>query len=160
MSGARFNIADLPPHMQAQARAQLEKTPAPVVAPGIPKVAPVAKPMIRQHKGDGMNKWEREYSAILDIQWSHIYREVSLPLANGLKYKLDFLCVSNVGDTPAAIESKIVVVAGYEVKGRRRSTGIAKIKMAARLYPWIKFTLATKKRKKDGGGWTKENVLP
>lgn len=110
------------------------------------------KPRIRQRKGDGMNHWEREYLAILDIQWSHIHREVALPLANGLRYKLDFLCVST--------KEKEIEVVGYEVKGFARSTGIAKLKMAARLYPWIVFFLATKRKKRDGGGWAEERVWP
>lgn len=114
--------------------------------------ATVEKARIRQHKGDGMNRWEREYLAVLDVQWSHIHREVSLPLANGLRYKVDFLCVST--------KQPALEVVGYEVKGRARSTGIAKLKMAASLYPWIVFFLVTKRRKKDGGGWTEERVLP
>jgi hypothetical protein len=104
---------------------------------------------IRQRQGDGMNKWEREFRDYIAPQFENIHREVSLPLANGLRYKLDFLCVDKLG-----------VVMGYEVKGFARSTGIAKLKMAASVYPWIKFVLVTKQGKMKGGGWDKEAVMP
>lgn len=106
---------------------------------------------IRQRAGDGMNAWEREYRAALlaDFPGSSIHREVALPLANGLSYKVDFL----VGRPERA-------PLGYEVKGLARAAGIAKLKMAATVYPWIQFYLVTKKRKRDGGGWAVERVLP
>jgi hypothetical protein len=116
------------------------------------KASAVEKKRIRQHQGDGMNKWERAYLAVLDIQWSHIHRNVSLPLANGLVYKLDFLVVSTSGVS--------VVIEGHEVKGRARPTGIAKIKMAASLYPWIRFKLVTKNPKASFTPWAIEPVLP
>lgn len=158
---ARFTIADLPPKFQAQIAAQLAGG-KPI---GMARAAEVAKieivphadkKRIRQHAGDGMNNWEREYAAKLAAQYPGcaIHREVSLPLANGLRYKVDFLVA--VHDK----ESGKASVFGYEVKGLARSTGIAKAKMAARIFPWILFTLATKRRKKHGGGWSEETVLP
>ena len=110
-----------------------------------------AKKRVQQHAGDGMNGWERAYRAELIMTfpgWT-CHREVSLPLANGLRYKVDFL-VGKPGATPL----------GFEVKGQARAAGIAKLKMAATLYPWITFKLVTKKRKKDGGGWDVQNILP
>jgi hypothetical protein len=117
-----------------------------LVTPAV--AAPVAPKRIRQHAGDSMNTWEREWRACVAHCYEHIYREVSLPLANGLRYKVDFLCVDTMG-----------AVYGYEVKGFARSTGIAKLKMAATLYPWIKFVLVSKRTKREGGGWNKEEVL-
>lgn len=111
------------------------------------KVAPAAKRIRQRTTGDGMNKWEREFGAHLALHWENVHREVSLPLANGLRYKVDFLCADGV------------FVAGFEVKGFARSTGIAKLKMAARLYPWVRFHLATK-RKDLPGGWALEEVFP
>jgi len=109
---------------------------------------------IRQHQGDGMNKWEREYRALILKKWPDcfIHREVSFPLANGVKYKLDFLRVLITDDGCNCV--------GFEVKGQARQAGIIKVKIAAQAYPWITFRLVTKRRKKDGGGWAEETVLP
>lgn len=106
-----------------------------------------AKKRIRQKSGDGMNKWERDFRAeYLEPRFASIHREVSLPLANGLRYKVDFLCCHTSGSPK-----------GYEVKGVARAAGIAKLKMAATLYPWIAFRLVTKRK---GGGWDIEEVRP
>ncbi len=100
---------------------------------------------IRQHQGDGMNKWEREWRERITPFYEHIHREVSLPLANGLRFKIDFLCVDRFG-----------AVFGHEVKGRCLPAGIAKLKMAATLYPWITFRMAGK----VDGEWVTEDVKP
>jgi len=107
----------------------------------------VKKPMIRQRKGDGMNKWEREFYQILTSLNQNVHREVSLPLANGLRYKVDFI----VGGKRLDGGSNVL---GYEVKGFRRSTGIAKLKMAAALYTWITFYLVTREK----GVWQYQEV--
>lgn len=109
---------------------------------------------IRQKTGDGMNGWEREFrESYLVPRWLHIHREVSLPLANGLRYKVDFLC-AHTGQIWAGEVRDII---GYEVKGQARAAGIAKLKMAARLYPWIGFRLVTKRK---GSGWDIQEILP
>lgn len=117
-----------------------------------PSQCEIAKPRIRQHKGDGMNKWEREYSATLKLRCTHVYREVSLPIANGSVFKIDFLC--------ATVEGDRLFVSGYEVKGRALPAGIVKLKVAASLYPWIQFVMVTKRKKREGGGWSEERILP
>lgn len=109
------------------------------------------KKRIKQRSGDGMNQWEREWRATIAGQWQHIYREPALPLANGCVFKVDFLCVSSIGDR--------LVIEGHEIKGRARVAGIAKLKIAARLFPWIAFRLVTKRRKAEGGGFSVEEVL-
>lgn len=126
----------------------------PVLPVPIAALVPIVQgKRIRQHAGDGLNNWERSYwQTELDGRWTYIYREVAFPLANGLKYKLDWLVVRKA-DGALTIE-------GHEVKGRALAAGIAKVKMAARLYPWIAFKLVTKRRKKQGGGWAIEEVLP
>jgi hypothetical protein len=112
----------------------------------VPPPAPIQKKRIRQCQGDGMNKWEREWRDRIAPFYEHIHREVSLPLANGLRYKVDFLCVDQFG-----------AVFGHEVKGIARATGIAKLKMAAALYPWIAFRLVTK-RGQGRDDWDVEDV--
>ena len=110
------------------------------------------KQPIRQRKGDGMNKWEREFLAVimaLKIESQTVHREVSLPLANGLRYRVDFLVGCRTFDDKSHVFA-------YEVKGLRRSTGIAKLKMAATLYPWITFYLVTR----ENGVWQYTKVQP
>jgi hypothetical protein len=106
------------------------------------------KPMknrIRQNSA-GLNKTEAAYLQKLKADgWKHIYREPGLPLANGVKYNVDFLVVNEAGR-----------VEGHEVKGRAFSTGIVKLKVAASLFPWIGFKLITKR----GSGWAIEEVMP
>lgn len=148
-------ITDLNPAFLARNRAEIERQLRPRTiraepAPDLPQAT--QKKRIRQRQGDGMNKWERAYLARLESVWRHVHREVSLPLANGLRYKVDFLCARDLDDGGFSIE-------GHEVKGRARSTGIAKIKMAASVYPWIRFFLATK-NKRAASGWDIERVLP
>ncbi|RRJ96835.1 hypothetical protein Ga0100231_024010 [Opitutaceae bacterium TAV4] len=137
----RVTIADLSPKFQAEAYRQITTKTTPTMTP---TAEPTAKPRIRQKSGDGLNKWEREHHERIRREWRHVYREPTLPLANGLRYKPDFL-VHFGGDTEA-----------HEVKGHMRDDAAAKIKMAAHLYPWIKFRLFWKER----GQWKMQEVLP
>lgn len=148
-------LTDLPPRFHEQVRQQLAQAakgrvsahPAAILAPA----RPLAKPTLRQSRSDNMNKWEREFLAYLqsDRPNASIHREVSLPLANGLRYKVDFVVASKIMDTGAAL------VGAFEVKGRRLPAGIAKLKMAARLYPWISFHIVTKRN----GAFVTERVF-
>lgn len=135
------------PALRAKLAASLVDThisPKPTLKPG---------KRMRQKSGDGMNGWEREWLMLLRARPGHRtdHREASLPLANGLRYKLDFLTSRDDID-PA----DPYVIEGFEVKGFARSTGIAKLKMAATLYPWIKFYLVYKR----DGAWQTEDVKP
>lgn len=145
---ARLTIGDLAPKYQEQIAKQLGGGPLGMARSEAVRAVPIVavKPRIRQNSGDGMNKTERRYDGILRASWDYVYREPSLPLANGLKYKLDFLVVGNGGR-----------IEGHEVKGRAFAAGIVKVKMAARLFPWIKFFLVTAKK---GGEWQIDPVLP
>ncbi|AHF89528.1 hypothetical protein OPIT5_03895 [Opitutaceae bacterium TAV5] len=137
----RVTIADLSPKFQVEAYRQIAAKAAPAIKP---TVAPSAKPRIRQKSGDGLNGWEREHLGRIRPLWHHIYREPTLPLANGVVYKPDFLVV-RAGE-----------IEGHEVKGQHKPAGIAKVKVAARLYPWIKFRLFWKEK----GQWKTQEVLP
>ena len=154
-----FAIPDLNPAFIARNRAALglvahPKTthPTGILAPARP--VPV-RPRLRQNQGDGMNKTERAFlgylQAAFDPKLATIHREVSLPLANGCRYKLDFL----VGDRVVPSQG-CLTVHGFEVKGFARDDAIVKLTVAARVYPWITFTLVSKRK---GGGWDFEGVL-
>lgn len=150
-----ITISDLPEKYQRSAYAQLcagnllgpkvAQAPAPNA-----KARTHAAPIRQRTNGDGLNRWERQFLAKLkaDFPRASIYREISLPLANGVRYKPDFIVGSIEFDRPI----------GYEVKGQRRAAGIAKLKVAATLYPWISFYIVT--REKPGGAWQCDRVHP
>lgn len=121
------------------------------------ETATVRKKRIRQKCGDGMNKTERAFLAYLQAHYGTactIHREVSLPLANGVRYKVDFMTGMPNKDDDSAI------VRAYEVKGYARDDAIVKLKVAATLYPWIRFLLVTKLKSGSEVGWSFESVKP
>ena len=105
-------------------------------------------PRIRQARAKVMNKTETDF--FLHIQnltgnaGTIRFNAVRFELANGLHFKPDF----TVGITTA-----------YEAKGPWASRdAFPRLKMAARLYPEIKWYLAT--RAKRTGAWDIQHVLP
>lgn len=147
----RRTIADLSPAHQAEVARQLTKG-RPLGQARAQAVRQVecepGKKRLRQRAGDGMNNTERAFLGWLKSQWpdAHIHREVSLPLANGVRYKVDFLCVH--------ISDGRLRVVGWEVKGFMRDDAAVKLKVAASVYPWIVFWLAYK----EGGEWRFQGV--
>ncbi len=126
-----------------------------------PSAAPVEKKRLRQKAGDGMNSTERAFSLFVRSQHhgaTILAQQITLLLANGVRYTPDFIVVAESSD-PEPFPASFGFFA-YEVKGFMRDDAAVKIKVAASLYPWITFRLVTKKRKKDGGGWAIEQVLP
>lgn len=118
------------------------------------KVTGAAKPSIRQNRS-GMNKTEARFFDYVRRMGPtlHIHREVSLPLANGVRYKLDFL-VARPGTDP--VRNTYATVVGYEVKGHHRDDAIVKLKVAAKEYPWITFFLVHDR----DGVWSFEQIFP
>lgn len=167
MSG-RFTLEQLPAKYQAEVLRQLEPQSKPLgqaraqavrQVEVVPTPTPAKPKGIRQHQGDGMNKWERAFLAELRSRYSgslvSIHREVSLPIGNGVRYKVDFVVAMKL-----SVDGGASVVKAFEVKGQFRPTGIVKLKVAASAYPWIEFFLVTKQKKKAGGGWDIEGVRP
>lgn len=131
-------LSSLPKKYQAAAVAQMTPRESATVKQNLQ----VQNPQIRQRSGDGMNKLERAFFQLLNAFSRvpfYVHREVSLPLANGCRYKVDFIRV-HTGQTGPIIE-------GFEVKGFKRDDAIVKLKVAASVYPWIKFYLVTRKNK-------------
>jgi hypothetical protein len=128
--------------------------------PGVSKVtqayrAPAEKKRIRQ-SSKGLNRTEQEFHDYInndedDLDPIHT-QSVTLLLANGVRYTPDFIAISGCNGE--------LSVRAYEVKGYMRDDAAVKIKVAARLYNWITFYIATKRAKKNGGGWSIEVVLP
>lgn len=102
-----------------------------------------------------MNALEAEYARVLDsrkaageiLAWK--YEAIRLRIAFGNKpawYKPDFLIVNADGSQEA-----------HETKGWWKTDARLRIKVAAGVYPWIKFVGVRKLKKKDGGGWEFED---
>lgn len=168
--GARFKIEDLPPHLQEMARAQLEGKPSPGVKtpkevwslltqggspkkPGKPvRVAVLDEEPMPAAKGKGKHHpyrsgLEREFHEHLKrCGYPYCeYEPMSLKLADGARYTPDFVTRDEDGRVKC-----------WETKGFWREAARVRIKVAARLFPWMRFVAVTKARKKDGGGWQVE----
>lgn len=132
-----------------------ERTTQPCATPAAP-----AKPTLRQDR-KGMNKTEAAFFEWLKAQPLHseIQREaIGIRLGNGVVYWGDF---TGWVQTEDAIDGgSLMRFCVWETKGYNRPTGTVKIKVAARLHPRWSFYLVKQKRKRDGGGWSIEEVLP
>lgn len=98
-----------------------------------------------------LNRWERQWLSILrqlvttrTLTWIGV-QNITLKLANDLRYTCDFFTVDVNGKFQ-----------GWEVKGFKRPKNMQKLKMAARLFPWIEFVLITK----ENGNWKQEIQKP
>lgn len=118
----------------------------------------------------GMNKLEAEFHEFLlrefgDVNLGAVVtaQAFTLLLANGLRYTPDFVvmnpcCYRVAGDRTK--DQRAYRMLAFETKGFMRDDAGAKIKMAARVYPWMTFTLVSKRSKKNGGGWDMQEILP
>lgn len=116
------------------------------------------KKRIRQRSGPELNGTETAFLQYLQASSAtgqHLTQSLTLLLGNGVRYTPDFVTVE-----PAGLATEGVDVTAYEVKGYMRDDAAVKIKVAASQYRWITFHLVTKKRKRDGGGWSIQRVLP
>jgi hypothetical protein len=100
---------------------------------------------IRDIDGEKMNTHERAFYALLSAKrkdgvfQSVHFESIRLVLAeHRCTYTPDFICIMADGSITA-----------YEVKGFWRDDARVKIKVAARLFPWIKFVAVQQRKKKD-----------
>ena len=105
----------------------------------------------RQPK-NGPNLTETRYQTLLEmrlrageIQW-HGFEAIKLRLAPKTFYTPDFVVLDQSGQLEI-----------HEVKGHWEDDARVKIKVAARLFPWMIFLGVTKVPKKAGGGWSFEH---
>jgi hypothetical protein len=116
---------------------------------GTTTVNPTPK-RIRQDTKPLLNKLELEYWGVLKRIYTEgpdriICQAIRFQLANGLWYKPDFVVFTYAGPDC------------YEVKGPHAFRGgFENLKMAARLYPFLKWKLAWK----ENGIWKEQVVLP
>ena len=99
-----------------------------------------------------MNGTESRYASLLEvrkrageIQW-YAFEMVTIKLAADTRYTPDFCVMIANGELEF-----------HETKGRMQDDALAKIKVAARLFP-ARFYLIYAKPKKLGGGWDVQEV--
>lgn len=162
---ARMTLADLPERYRKEVERQL----APVSAQGlgqarakqVQQIVAEAQPAKKRLRQDtkGLNKTEAAFLLWLRNHYDPVVvlsQAVTLRLGNGVRYTPDFI----VPVPRVPVDGKHVELAAYETKGFLREDANVKLKVAATLYPWIRFHLVTKQTKKRGGGWDIETVLP
>lgn len=155
MKSSAVPITSINPRFHAQITALLHgKKPSadPVAEVQALNANPFAKPMLRQ-SAKGPNKTEVAFGLYLAASFPGAkvtQQDVTLRLANGVRYTPDFFCFDLGRSGPAA----------WETKGFMRDDASVKIKVAAHHYPEISFFLVTKRTKKQGVGWQINRVLP
>lgn len=114
-----------------------------------PAPAPKSKAMRRGSMNRTEERRAHELAALERsgeiARWA--FEGVKLRLATGAWYTPDFAVWGLDGR-----------LAFEEVKGFWREAARVRIKVAARLYPEITFVALRRKRKKDGGGWEREEI--
>lgn len=131
-----------------QYRAHLSKSkkvsPSPVAEAALVECVMPATPSTDEER---LNKTEKAYLAHLrahGFRWIGI-QSLTLKLGDDCRYSPDFITISISGELTAR-----------EVKGFFRDDAKVKIKVAARMFPWIKFIVV----RKDKSGWTHEPMKP
>jgi hypothetical protein len=94
------------------------------------------------------NELESMRVAGVNLGWR--FEAVRLRLGGTAFYTPDFLVVAVIGGH--------TYMELHEVKGFWREAALVRIKTAASAYPWFRFKVIRKKRKKDGGGFDVQTV--
>lgn len=156
MSHARFTIGDLPERYRDDIVRQLGGGKplglARQAAVKAVEIVVTGEPRLRQKSGPKLNKTETAWRDYLRTQHptDTIHEQgITLQLGNGVRYTPDFIVIC-----PAGLATEGVCVAAYEVKGFMRDDAAVKLKVAASLYPWIAFTLVSRK----GGTWNTQEI--
>jgi hypothetical protein len=146
----QFNAAT-----QAQIARQLHAAPKPRTVQLQQAENKPMKNRIRQNSA-GLNKTEAAFEQWLKDHTTApiLSQKVTLSIANGCRYTVDFVVVHE--HASSLVSNSFVELHAYEVKGFMRDDAAVKLKVAASLYPWIKFHLVSKRK---GGGWDVQEVL-
>lgn len=125
----------------------------------------ISEPKRLNIEGEELNKTERTFLEFLQAQaalkgaWI-LTMPFKLVLAHKCTYTPDFVTVEQgLMATPSKLGaglSQPVQLTAWEVKGFWRDDARVKIKVAARMYPWIRFIAVQKAR----GGWKEELIRP
>lgn len=139
----RLQLTDLPKHMQDQVSAQLHPAPAAVLA-GI-KVSIKQKPSADE---SNLNKLESAWLAVIradiTLAWIGVHA-MTFKIGDDCRYTPDFMALNIDGELIA-----------YETKGFMRDDARVKLKVAARMFPFVGFVLVERK----AGAWICTEIQP
>lgn len=125
---------------------------APAVA-SVPTVAELHKSVRGPDPLTGItyrSKLERDFHLKIRDQYLYCeYEPIRLKIARGAHYTPDFITEDHNG--------KLIA---WEVKGFWREAARVRIKVAARLFPWLHFIAVRRRPRSEGGGWNQEEILP
>ena len=132
-----------------------------VSRPAIPEFSEISPRIFQRgavftdpHQRDPLNLMERRFAEnYLDVErrearvmwWA--FESITLRLAKGSRYTCDFFGVARVGEG--------IVLRAYETKGHQESAAAVRLKVAARLFPWIEFF---KVKEPSRGAYTFERI--
>lgn len=119
----------------------------------------IALPEKKPKQPRGMNKWERDYSLVLEAErqagkirsWE--FEGLSFKLGRGARFTPDFIVHRVILDYDEIERDEIEA---RECKGHWREAARVRIKVAASKYPWCRFIAVSK----DGAGWKTERFEP
>lgn len=149
----RLTITDLSPRHQAEVAKQLERG-KPIGLARAEQVRTEDKPRIRQSAKPRLNKTEAAFSLWLREHKPEaivLEQAIALRLGNGVRFTVDFVTV----EFAAAGGGRVLTA--YETKGFLRDDAAVKLKVAASLYPWMRFVLVSRRR---DGTWSMQEVQP
>lgn len=115
------------------------------IAPSAAVDSKPESPRLRQRQGPKLNKTETAFLEWLCARYDPKdirAQAVTLVIGNGVRYTVDF--------------TNLRAGLAWETKGHMRDDASVKIKVAASLYPEIKFHLVTR----DAGAWSIQEMVP
>lgn len=145
------DFAQMEARLNAQGHGVVGKPqPAAAVSSVPPVNALAAKVAVRPSTDEErLNKTEAAFLAYLraEKRWAFIgIQNVTLKLADDTRYTPDFVCVGHGGE-----------IVAFETKGFWRDDARVKIKVAARLFPFLQFTAVSRTK---GSSWEYEAFKP
>jgi hypothetical protein len=176
MARRKLKVEDLPTHLQAEARRQLEGGGVDAASLAVAQLDRAVKPQnalpavvnrdVKPAK-PLMNRTEAAYAEHLearrragDVVW-YAFEWASLRLADRTHYRPDFAVLVRdsgaieAGPAGTYTREPRFVLEFHEVKGFWRDDARVKIKVAAEAFPF-RFLAVQKRKKADGGGWAVE----
>lgn len=146
----KIKLDEVSPALRKRIEAQLNQGPAGIQikteAPTITAITLMAQ-ISPTYDVSMLNKTEAkylDYLKSLNPQWLGV-QCIKLKLAKNTTYTPDFWAIDHLG-----------VLHAREVKGFWRDDARVKIKVAARMYPWVRFTAATLVKQR----WQHEEIKP
>lgn len=141
------------PKVRAQIDAQLQKPTCSLTHVVFPE--PMSPEMFIRQRTKGPNKLEHDFGDYLRrdrYPGIRVYeQEITLVLANGVRYTPDFVIFLPDGQTCAR---------AYETKGFLRDDAGVKVKVVAKVHPWCRFWLVKRAKKGSVGRWDMQVILP